>query len=187
MFNNIGKKLKVVAVVFCWIGIIASVVYGIILINNYQEVVGAVTIVVGALSSWIGSFALYGFGQLVENSDLQTERMWKVQTDMEKLTSELSSFTKAANEYMSKKESKQMTEPVPTYSPVPQSVNNTIAPEKKMEDNLSSIPASKKTAIPLPAGPGYERCKSCGTVQRSGRNVCWGCGATFIRESESKE
>ena len=187
MFNNIGKKLKVVAVVFCWIGIVASVVFGIILIDDYDEVVGAVTLVVGVLSSWIGSFALYGFGQLVENSDLQTERMWKAQTDMEKLTSEFLSFTQAANEYMSKKETKQRTEPVPTYSPVPQAVNHAITPEKKMEDHSSSIPASEKTAMPLPAGPGYEKCKKCGTVQRSGRKVCWGCGALFVRDSESKE
>ena len=88
MFNNIGKKIKVVASVFCWIGIIASVVFGIILIDEGDEVAGAVTLVAGALSSWIGSFALYGFGQLVENSDIQTRIMQQEQKERELRKSE---------------------------------------------------------------------------------------------------
>jgi len=78
MFNNIGGKIKTLAKVICWFGIIASVILGIIMITArsgyrsdpyFQVVYGILIIVVGCLISWIGSFFTYGFGQLIENSD----------------------------------------------------------------------------------------------------------------------
>ena len=70
MFNNIGGKIKTLARVICWIGIIASVVGGIgmMVMDEDMIIFGLLTIPVGALMSWIGSFMLYGFGELVENS-----------------------------------------------------------------------------------------------------------------------
>ena len=96
MFNNIGRKIKTLAKVLCWLGIIASVISGIVMvltgvalnstsvIRGYGATVdaelggaaavvgGIVMMVVGSLVSWIGSFCMYGFGQLVENSDIRT-------------------------------------------------------------------------------------------------------------------
>lgn len=69
MFSNVGGKIKGLAQVITWIGIVASVIGGIVLMSKVSFIVGLLTAVVGALFSWIGSLALYGFGQLVENSD----------------------------------------------------------------------------------------------------------------------
>ena len=78
MFDNIGGKIKALAKVLCWLGIIASVISGIAIIvmasqNRYSSgtgvVSGLLTIVLGCLGSWIGSFFTYGFGQLIENTD----------------------------------------------------------------------------------------------------------------------
>ncbi len=83
MFKNIGKKIKVLAKVLCWIGIVLSVISGIavmasgnntVSLNGSYAVVspvitGLIVIVIGCLMSWIGSFFAYGFGQLIENSD----------------------------------------------------------------------------------------------------------------------
>ena len=69
MFDNIGGKMKGLAVIICCIGIAASVIFGLSLMSNDVPLAGVIVIVAGSLSSWIGSFALYGFGQLVENSD----------------------------------------------------------------------------------------------------------------------
>lgn len=86
MFNNIGHKIQVLAKVLCWIGIICWVITGIALMaggssmtyqlngayvrasNGSSIVAGILTIVFGVLLSWIGSFLLYGFGQLVEDT-----------------------------------------------------------------------------------------------------------------------
>lgn len=69
MFSNVGGKIKGLAQVITWIGIVASVIGGIVLMSKVSFIVGLLTAVVGSLFSWIGSLALYGFGQLVENSD----------------------------------------------------------------------------------------------------------------------
>lgn len=78
MFDNIGSKIKSLARIITWIGIIGSVILGIIQISNgsrYSSYGGSPliwsglgTIVIGSLAAWISSFILYGFGELIENS-----------------------------------------------------------------------------------------------------------------------
>lgn len=82
MFSNIGKKIKVTAKVFCWIGIIVSVVGGVGMIvagltgmlprvSTAALILGGIgTAMLGALVSWVGSFLMVGFGELVENSSI---------------------------------------------------------------------------------------------------------------------
>ncbi|MBR3943293.1 MAG: hypothetical protein IKJ55_08030 [Clostridia bacterium] len=70
MFDNIGEKIKSWAFSICVVGIIFSVVEGVLMIIDKEIALGVLTALVGALASWIGSFVLYGFGQLVENSDI---------------------------------------------------------------------------------------------------------------------
>ena len=88
MFNNIGGKIKVLAKILCGVGIALSIIAGVIMMvsgnvtvnynayNSYSApapvngvVAGLITIVVGSLLSWVGSFFAYGFGQLIENTD----------------------------------------------------------------------------------------------------------------------
>lgn len=86
MFNNIGGKIKGLAKFMCWLGIIVSVIAGIILIigatnrNGYYSytdtnmiITGILVMVMGSILSWIGSFVLYGFGELVDNSSRLVE------------------------------------------------------------------------------------------------------------------
>lgn len=68
MFDNIGGKIKTVAAVVAGLGIVAFVIGGIVLLVNGAVVAGILMAVIGALGSWVGSFALYGFGELIENS-----------------------------------------------------------------------------------------------------------------------
>ena len=92
MFNNIGSKIMKLAKVLCWLGIIASVIAGILIMvvganinasvsrsyyysssnsnsNGSFILTGFLTMILGSLFSWIGSFFTYGFGQLIENTD----------------------------------------------------------------------------------------------------------------------
>ena len=79
MFDNIGGKIKTVAATIAWLGIIGSIIIGIIIIaeanDSYypsatETLRGWLVIIVGSLSSWVSSFTLYGFGQLIENTDI---------------------------------------------------------------------------------------------------------------------
>ena len=78
MFSNIGEKIKKLSKIVCWIGMIGCVIVGIILLATYEDAFGSaaetaqiisgiVWIVVGPLASWIGSFLLYGFGELISS------------------------------------------------------------------------------------------------------------------------
>ena len=73
MFNNIGLKIKKLAKVLCWIGIIISVISGIAMMasgNGGAVLTGLLVIGLGSLISWLLTLTLYGFGQLVDNSDI---------------------------------------------------------------------------------------------------------------------
>lgn len=71
MFNNIGGKIKKVSEIATTVGMIASVVLGIIIMlpGDLMVLVGLLVMVLGCFFSWIGSFLLCGYGQLIENSD----------------------------------------------------------------------------------------------------------------------
>ena len=73
MFNNIGEKIKVVAQFITWLGIIASVLICLVLASTGGDEsigLGCVFLIVGCIGSWLSSLLLYGFGQLIENSDI---------------------------------------------------------------------------------------------------------------------
>ena len=71
MWNNIGNKLKSLAKVLCWIGIIGSLVAAIVLWSQNSDhqptiIMGILYFVLGSFSSLIGSWAMYGLGMVVE-------------------------------------------------------------------------------------------------------------------------
>ena len=69
MFENIGQKIKMLAVVSTVIGMIASVISGIIVMAELEQVLLGLGIIAGGcLFAWIGSFVLYGFGELIESA-----------------------------------------------------------------------------------------------------------------------
>ncbi len=73
MFGNIGGKIKGLAAFICWLGIIGSVLGGIglaMLGDEIMIIIGVAVAIVGSLMSWIGSFILYGYGQLIYNTDI---------------------------------------------------------------------------------------------------------------------
>lgn len=80
MFDNVGSKIKGLASFFCWGGIIASIIGGIILIGLDEDLIfaGIAVIVIGSLLSWISSFVLYGFGELVVNSAIIAGKEGKI-------------------------------------------------------------------------------------------------------------
>ena len=67
MFEDIGGKIKNLALITCIIGIIASVITGFAMLAN-GTFVGIIVVIVGSLASWIGSFFTYGFGELIDHT-----------------------------------------------------------------------------------------------------------------------
>lgn len=78
MFKNIGNKIKIFAKVMCFFGIGISVVYGVIILTTlgarsvgvfYSILISLLAAGLLSLAAWVGSFTLYGLGQLIDNSD----------------------------------------------------------------------------------------------------------------------
>ncbi|MBQ7224930.1 MAG: hypothetical protein IJX06_05205 [Clostridia bacterium] len=65
MFKNIDKKIKGVAIICTIAGCILSIIYAINYWSNNLILEGFLTLLFGCLFSWIGSFVLYGFGELI--------------------------------------------------------------------------------------------------------------------------
>ena len=77
MYSNIGTKIKRLAQVIAFLGIAIFVIMGIAVMASGEDngfLIGLLTMVVGGVLSWIGSFFTYGFGQLIENTDRMAGR-----------------------------------------------------------------------------------------------------------------
>ncbi len=66
MFDNIGKKIKAVAQVITWLGILISVILGIASGAGSNGLMFLIITPIGCLLSWLGSLVLYGFGELID-------------------------------------------------------------------------------------------------------------------------
>ncbi len=97
MFDNIGGKIKTLAQVICWLGIIASVITGFSM-WRYSFGSGLLMMILGGLSSWVGSFLIYGLGQLIENSDTLVALSIQAKNELKKqaVTTEVQSGTTPA-------------------------------------------------------------------------------------------
>jgi len=94
MFDDIGNKIKKLAKILTWVGIALSIVIGI-MIWSQSFIWGLITMILGALASWVGSFILYGFGELIENTAQLNEVMndarvytRSIHTDMREMKAE---------------------------------------------------------------------------------------------------
>lgn len=69
MFSNIGGKIKTLSKVIFAICAVVSFIAGLVLIMNGDEetiAIGFIVMIVGPLVSWVSSFFMYGFGELIE-------------------------------------------------------------------------------------------------------------------------
>ena len=85
MFENIGSKIKGLATILCVLGVIGSIVLGIVIcsLGDFFIAVGLIFMALGGLLSWILSFFMYGFGQLIENSDMLVMLVAKQKGDVQ--------------------------------------------------------------------------------------------------------
>ncbi len=102
MFDNIGGKIKVLAKVLCWIGIIGFVILAFVMFdigskyysNVTERILGWVFLIGGPLISWIISFFIYGFGELIEKATQIEINTRKVKKDDKEKNKGISSLDK---------------------------------------------------------------------------------------------
>lgn len=67
LYKNIGEKIKTWAIWIFIVEAIGSIIAGIVMMGNYLEVSGILTLFIGPLVALVSSWILYAFGQLVED------------------------------------------------------------------------------------------------------------------------
>ena len=153
MFDNIGGKIKGLANTLCWIGIIASIIGGIGMFVaaantswQYQSTyitMGVVIITVGSLVSWVGSFMLYGFGELIDRANSIDHKLAALNT----LLNNQQFSSPDATTLQQPERPKQQSEPKDHSTNLPQSV--VIAPSAtKPEPAIKDTPAKAKHISP---------------------------------------
>lgn len=136
-FGNIARKIKIVALVTTILGIVGSVISGLILIFTGAFLIGLITAVVGALSTWIGSFVLYGFGELVENSSILAQ---SVKQPAEPESEDLSFVSEG---YVPKARKEVPQEKIPAWKRIEmedQGIPVPAAPTKSYKETPTSAP-----------------------------------------------
>ena len=73
MFENIGGKIKTLAVLVCGFGMVGSMAFGLRIMTSSSRtteafILGVGVIILGCLLSWVSVFLLYGFGELIEKT-----------------------------------------------------------------------------------------------------------------------
>ena len=69
MFNHPGQKIKLWATAAFVLLAIAYVVIGIVMMVQYHFGIGIAVLIGGLFTSYLGPLLLFGFGQLIENTD----------------------------------------------------------------------------------------------------------------------
>ncbi len=65
MYDNIGKKIKMLTRIATIISIVAVIIVGLILVED-NPALGLVLIFLCPVVCWVSSFFMYGFGELVD-------------------------------------------------------------------------------------------------------------------------
>ena len=71
MFDNVGRKIQILAMISFWVCVIVSSITGILIWIQEGELLGffkfLFVAVGGSFAGWISSLFVYGFGELIEN------------------------------------------------------------------------------------------------------------------------
>lgn len=196
MFRNPGGKIKSYAKVLFWVGVVISIIIGVIEIGSsfvaaaysYHGSFGTIllgilggvlTVAIGTLISWLAVLTLYAFGTLVENSD-----------ELVRLNGGIPSGDKTAEKIEVPEKMHQtlhniQTEPVVKAAPEKQAeepveeVNEELAaevvdaPVEETEPAVEETPAQEDTAV---TEINDKVCPNCGEHAEKDAHFCRKCG-----------
>lgn len=120
MFENIGRKIKILAEVLCCVEIIGSIIAAIVMIRTpdvgdyyyrigYQSmasvrIAGWIMLFLGPLFSWLASLPLYALGEIKEETAYTKQALERISFQMGKMASSTSHCSEKAETASEEKE-----------------------------------------------------------------------------------
>ena len=92
MFENVGSKVKALAVIVFFLGIIGSIICAIIIWASRIEgafLRGLLTLALGCFGSWLGTVVTYAIGQAAESAETSEGRIKTLQDKIDQLQQSL--------------------------------------------------------------------------------------------------
>lgn len=102
MYNNIGVKIKALAISTFIVEAIAAIIGGIVLWIVTKEWWCALILFFGPILAWVSSWLLYGFGELIDN-------VCKIADNTKTLKNDITSFNTAKNAVNKTESSKEIS------------------------------------------------------------------------------
>ena len=164
MYNNIGEKLKAIAKVLAIIGIVGSVISGIVLMLTGMIGAGFITIISGSLVSWISSWGMYAIGDTNVKVTEMNSRLSRIASQSNS-ANRTNNFSGGSGNYTHLFRCGKCGTMISDYP----CGNCGFEPEK---------------ARPEAAGEKEMKCPKCGLVQPVGRKCCFHCGVLFDADAE---
>lgn len=158
MFDDIGGKIKGLAKVITIIGIIASCICGLVtLVESENLLVGVLVAGLGSLGSWVGSFLLYGFGELIDQTADNNRLLRQISTSGKNTSKDISDLV-------------HVTAAQSTPS----------ATDVKPAAPASPVSAVVGSCTPVRVDSMRVQCPKCQTVQMGNNSACSHCGIRFV-------
>ncbi len=162
MFRNVGKSIKTIAIVFCIVDMISSIITGIVLMAEDDDYIalGLLIIFLGTFLAWVGALFIYGFGQLVQNSDIIANKIdphTYIRNNPQEI-SQVPIYYTNNHTYQNTNVAHTQYTPTSTYTPSAQQSPSNSTPPKPQE-------------VPI----GGWKCPSCGAAHAHYVGTC-GCG-----------
>lgn len=148
MFEEPGHKLKTVAKILCWLGIIGSVIAAVTLGKDrygFNLLSFAMILVIGCVTSYISSLVLYGFGEMIESTSNIFGHTSRILTKLDRIE-------QGATQHTMDNSSAESSHPN----------NSSLRTQTSAEQDLKT--------------KGLVRCPECGTIQSIDRESCYRCG-----------
>ena len=168
LYENIGSKIKTLAIAFFIVQAIGAIVTGIILLidGGFEYNWWAIFIILlGPVVAFVDSWLLYGFGEIIDQLTYISDKSSLI--------------------YQSQND-KKITAPETTQNNVPQkqqTIKNDVNTLKSVPDK-SADRVSVKGSYSL-TGKGTMICSACNCEQPAGRRICWNCSVKFSEENHT--
>ena len=174
MFKNPGKTIKIVAIIYFWLTTAASIIAGIVLAIDSEEVIYLLMLLGGPAAAYITALFLVAFGELVENSTYLAQDQQEVRSYLEHICV---SLRRPSHQAVSEP-AKANHQPAPVET-TPQETSRTETKKQESSGDENSNTQAGSVKPVAAKTPGMVCCPKCGCEQMSGRKMCWECGVKF--------